>query len=246
MESSSEQIVQPTQQDNENGHFVECSIFDKRCKNNKGLLVHLHTCRKKPGKNNTINIINGINISTQEPPQRPVNNNDGKYDPLDLSRNELPPSTFLWNKVDGNTFTNDLNQAYDRIVFWKKNMFLLPTGAAGKKFIAELTRLMYAWVNDTPMKNIALKAIHVMPALILQKPSKRSKAKDHLKAVERRIQLWADGNITKLLTEGTTIQEHMHSTTKALDISTISQKFKHLMQEGYVNGEQTTCRITNP
>ena len=51
-----------------------------------------------------------------------------------------------------------------------------------------------------------------------------------------RIQLWTDGNITELLTEGTTIQERMHSTAKALDISKISQKFKHLMQEGNVNG----------
>ena len=93
---------------------------------------------------------------------------------LDKRQNELPRPTFFWNKVDGNTFTSDLNHAYDNIVFWKKNLFLLPTGAAGKKFITEMTRLMYTWINDNPMKNIALKAVHVMPALILQKPSKTS------------------------------------------------------------------------
>ena len=74
-----------------------------------------------------------------------------------------PPPKFLWNKVDGNSFTNDLNDAYDQIIFWRKHIFLLPTGAAGKKSINEITRIMYLWINDTPMKDIAFKAIHVMP-----------------------------------------------------------------------------------
>ena len=34
------------------------------------------------------------------------------------------------------------------------------------------------------LKNIGLKSIRVMPALLLQKPSKTSKAKYHLKALE--------------------------------------------------------------
>ena len=57
-----------------------------------------------------------------------------------------------------------------------------------------------------------------MPALIFQKPSKTSKAKDRQKAFERRLQLWYEGNIVELLTEGRTIQERMHSTIHALDI----------------------------
>ena len=58
---------------------------------------------------------------------------------------------------------------------------MVPTGAAGKKVIDETSRLLHQWTNNTPLKNIALKAIHVMPALLLQKPSKTSKAKDHLR-----------------------------------------------------------------
>ena len=49
-------------------------------------------------------------------------------------------------------------------------------------FIAEktsLTRMINAWVYDTPIKDIALKALHVMPALLLQKPGKNSKSKEH-------------------------------------------------------------------
>ena len=40
-----------------------------------------------------------------------------------------------------------------------------------KKFIDEIPRLLNPWTNGTPLKYTALKAIHVMHALLLQKPS---------------------------------------------------------------------------
>ena len=46
-----------------------------------------------------------------------------------------------------------------------------------------------------------------MPALLLQKPSKTSKTKDHLKALERRLRLWEEGNITELVNESIIIQD---------------------------------------
>ena len=78
------------------------------------------------------------------------------------------------------TFEKDLNSAYEKIVHWKKNLFMLPSGASGKKYVEEVTRLMKLWIQDTPLKSVSLKAVHVMPPLLLQKPSKSSKAKDHL------------------------------------------------------------------
>ena len=59
---------------------------------------------------------------------------------------------------------------------------MLPTGAAAKKYITETTKLMNGWTNNLPLKDIGFKAIHIMPSLLLQKPSKTSKAKDHLEA----------------------------------------------------------------
>ena len=55
----------------------------------------------------------------------------------------------------------------------------LSSGAAGKKFFEEVTRLTKLWIKDTSLKSISLNADHVMPALLLQKPSNSSKAKDH-------------------------------------------------------------------
>ena len=39
---------------------------------------------------------------------------------------------FKWGEYDDKTFTKNLNSVYELIVYWKKNVFLLPTGNAGK------------------------------------------------------------------------------------------------------------------
>ena len=84
---------------------------------------------------------------------------------------------------------------------------MLPSGAAGKNYNEEVTRLMKLWVNDTPLRKIALRAVHMMPASLLQKTFKSSKSKSHHAALERRLTLWEEGKIEKLLYEGQTIQE---------------------------------------
>ena len=63
------------------------------------------------------------------------------------------------------------------------------------------------WTYNPSLENIALKAIHVMQALLLQKPNKISKGKDHIAVLERRLELWENGNIIELLNEGESIQE---------------------------------------
>ena len=106
----------------------------------------------------------------------------------------------------------------------------------GKRYIEEVTRLMKLWIQDTQFKSISLKAFHVMLALLLQKPSKSSKAKDHLQEFERRIKLWNEGNIEGLLYEGMTIQQNLGSDKEGMTTAKISLKFKNLMSKGNVNG----------
>ena len=38
---------------------------------------------------------------------------------------------------------------------------MLPSGEARKKYIEEITRLLKLWIQDSSLKIIALKAIHV-------------------------------------------------------------------------------------
>ena len=77
-------------------------------------------------------------------------------------------------------------------------------------------------------------AIHVRLSL-LQNPSKTSKAKDHLKALER-INLWINGNIDELLLEGETIQSRLHDINTPKSIGELSKKFALLMEKGNANG----------
>ena len=57
-----------------------------------------------------------------------------------------------------------------------------------------------------------------MPALLLQKPSKSSKSKDHLVLLDRCLKLWEGGDIRNSLHEGETIQERMKISGKRMNI----------------------------
>ena len=50
-------------------------------------------------------------------------------------------------------------------------------------------RLFDQWINDTPLKTIALKAIHVMPACFCKNQVESQKTRDHLVALETRLKL---------------------------------------------------------
>ena len=198
-----------------------CYICKRNFRTNRGLLQHLNTCRRK---NNTVSNVY-VNIDNQSAVVQE-----------DLTQQDRECKKSYWNTVPGNGYQKDLEEAYEQIVYWLKNVFMVPTGASGKKFINEITRLFAQWTNDTSLKSVALKAVHVMPALLLQKPSRKSKARDHLIALERRLKLWGEGNINELLDESKEIQERLPSTNTPMNLQKISMKFKHLMQKGNVNG----------
>lgn len=46
---------------------------------------------------------------------------------------------FHWGKQNGEEITKATEEAYKTIVTWKKNLFMLPTGAVGKRYITEVT-----------------------------------------------------------------------------------------------------------
>jgi hypothetical protein len=75
-----------------------------------------------------------------------------------------------------------------------------------------------------------------MPALLLQKPSKDSKSKDHTKALTRRLELWKKGDIEELIFEAATIQSRLKNVNSLKTIAVISKKFANLMEKGNVNG----------
>ena len=109
---------------------------------------------------------------------------------------DLQPPNFSWGSCCGEVFCTRINSAYEEVVHWRRNLFQVPSGSAGKAFVSELARLFQAYADSSSLECIAMKAITVMPILLLQKPSRTSKSKDHSTHLQRRMELWLDGNYT--------------------------------------------------
>ena len=94
----------------------------------------------------------------------------------------------LTNSIKGEVQVKNINTAYDEIIHWKKNIFKVPSGKAGKNFILELAKWLEHYNTKSNYQNIALKVFMILPAL-LQNPSNTSKAKDHSNKLGIRFQL---------------------------------------------------------
>ena len=69
------------------------------------------------------------------------------------------------------------------VVHWKKNLFKIPSGKHGKAFVQEIAKLFQAYADASSLELIARKAAMICPQLILQKPNKTSKLKDHIACI---------------------------------------------------------------
>ena len=141
----------------------------------------------------------------------------------------------MGGNYDAISFERNLELVYDKVVFWRQNLFKLPTGASGKAYIRELTRLVVAWNSKSNLMNVSWKSIMLMPSLIIQKPAANSKAKDHKEALARRLTLWQKGELLELMKEAETIQKRMKSSKPKRNIEAISKKFSLLMKAGKLN-----------
>ena len=63
---------------------------------------------------------------------------------------------FLWGKQNDEEVAKVIEEAYEKIVLWKNNLFMLSTDALGKSNITEVTKLMNEWVYDLLFKKTLL------------------------------------------------------------------------------------------
>ena len=138
----------------------------------------------------------------QVPEEQPINEHNDEFN--NILCTELPGSlpeftpanisqTIVWSKSFENVITvnsSEIDKTYDT---WRKNSFLVPYGKTGRDFIDQLTKHLNDWNNGLESQHVALKAFIVLLALGLQKPSQRSKAKDHQECLEKRLALWKEG-----------------------------------------------------
>ena len=148
------------------------------------------------------------------------------------------PSMITWGtRSDGGLIvipTSIITDAYNEIVTWRKNVFLVPYGKTGREFIDQATLHMNDWNSNSDQQHISLKAAFVLLAVALQKPSPKSKTKDHQEFLSKRLALWKEGEISKLLHEGRMLQGRIGK-LKTFYQPEKSKIFGKLVLEGQIN-----------
>ena len=147
-------------------------------------------------------------------------------------------SITIWGRrAEGSIITvnsSTIINAYDEITRWRKNTFLVPYGKVGRDFIDQLTQHINDWNNASQTQHIALKAAILLLATALQKPSVKSKAKDHKECLEKRLALWKEGEVESLLREGRSIQKRL-AKAKRTEPPNKAKIFAKLVMEGQIN-----------
>ena len=83
------------------------------------------------------------------------------------------------------SFCMKINLAYEEVVHLRRNLFQVPSGSTGKAFVSELAHLFQVYADSSSLECIAVKATTIMQILLLQKPSRTSKSKDHVAHLQR-------------------------------------------------------------
>ena len=220
------QAPQNTQVADSNTSTTTCDRCNKKCKSNAGLKNHQRTCKA------TVETVPTAPIA--KTPDQPTVENDIQQVTTNNERNEIP--MYTWGDYDSIHVIRSIEQIYEKIVYWRRNVFMLPFGKVGKNYIDQTNYILNEWLHDSPLASISFKMIMVMPQLLLQKPSKKSKAKEHAACLKRRLDLWMKGEFNQLLEEGIAIQQSLKNTNKPRTIAEISKRFLKAMQKGNING----------
>ena len=143
-----------------------------------------------------------------------------------------------WGDLSGEEFMKAIDDAYSQVVHWRPNLFKIPSGACGKQFVVEITRLFNAFALENDLESIALKAAMTLPSLMLQKPHVKSKTKEHISFLQRKLSLWEKGDISNLLREERALQKLLASSQSPRPVTTdnsqIVRRFSKMMMEGRI------------
>ena len=89
-----------------NENEFRCVLCSRKFRTNRGFIQHLNTCRRKHADN--------------------VLQHSSEYDVL--NEEAQLRERFYWKEVPGSIFRRDIQQVYDKIVYWRKNIFMVPRG----------------------------------------------------------------------------------------------------------------------
>ena len=233
MVSDDDKIALPDTQDSQQVNDNQCTICSRSFSSHRGLQLHLRSCREKEARRQEEVLENGSQAdSISEAVEEVVQTSDEPPVNQNLDQNQA-----VWGGHTYADLESLVTEMYNEIVFWRKNLFKLPSGAAGKNFIREVIKLIDIWnENKQPMCELVLKMIMIMPGLLLQKPSRKSTAKQHTEYLQKRLGLWIAGNFEELLREGRAIQQKLKQQKRTDETNEhVAKNFAKLMLQGKVH-----------
>ena len=137
-----------------------------------------------------------------------------------------------WANIDGlENIMAKIIAVHQELTKWKPNIFLVPKGKVGKAFLAELNRLFQLFNNKSVYEPIALHLIQIFIPLMLQKPSAKSKNRDHVKYLDKRLVWWNEFQLQALIDEGKAIQKNLLQLNESKRPSEL-KAFTRLMLQG--------------
>ena len=145
----------------------------------------------------------------------------------DLPQFDVCPSEMKaekWGNISHQRFCEEINNIYNEVVHFRRNIFNLPSGRAGKHFIEQLTFWLKQFNSNSDLNSIA--------SVILQKPLATSKSKEHSVAVERRLALWRQGDLNMPKQEIRFIQDRFVNSERSRSFEDISKTFAKLVFQG--------------
>ena len=110
-----------------------------------------------------------------------------------------PTYTVFPAQISARDFKTAVEESCKCVAKARKNLFNLPSGMQGKEFVSELTFWYKPANNQIKLSSVAMKAIMILPSLILQKPDRNSKTKEHSECMDRHINWRRTGEQEKLL-----------------------------------------------
>ena len=112
---------------------------------------------------------------------------------------------FLWNDIDGESFSSLVKSCYDEVVQWRRNVFKVPCEKICASFEREQAKLFQAYSDSSAVEFIALYAAMIMPTLLLQRCPGNLRAKELSRLLDHHLTIWLSGGLGSLLHEGRAI-----------------------------------------
>ena len=137
-----------------------------------------------------------------------------------------------WGTLTGDELTEAFSDISKISRCWAPNLFKVPFGSVGRSFVDELTRLANLFCDREDSRRWSLSGLVLAPLLLLQKPSKNSKEKDHANVLKKRLELWKEGDFEALVREVAAIQKPLKYREPSQELC--NKKFVELMREGRV------------